>query len=189
MVKHSGMRNGISLVEMMIAIILFGVITVLAFQYYKNFINTDLSAQKARVATLVDQARQLSSAYDVYRVQTGDDLSDISDLYSDNIMILTGPMPIIDEIAPDASNGWEIYDGADFDSSGTNDLAFRYPVVGGALGLSYCNVFNNMIDPDYELTTAVGDLPNEGNAWGDFGETFCYEDGGDRFITLIKEVR
>ena len=35
--NYRGMRSGISLVEMMIAVILFGVISVVGLKYYKNY--------------------------------------------------------------------------------------------------------------------------------------------------------
>jgi len=51
--NYTGMRKGISLVEMMIAIILFAALSTIGLKYYKNYINTDLQAMKARNAAAV----------------------------------------------------------------------------------------------------------------------------------------
>ncbi len=62
--SYSGMRKGLSLVEMMIAIVLFGVLSTVGYKYYKNFLYTELAAKQARVAALIDPATQLSNAYE-----------------------------------------------------------------------------------------------------------------------------
>ncbi len=67
--SYKGKRQGISLVEMTIAVILFGVLSTIAMLYYKSLFNIDLTAKKARVAALMDQAYQLSGAYGVFVAQ------------------------------------------------------------------------------------------------------------------------
>ncbi|MDQ1298907.1 MAG: hypothetical protein QG558_1446, partial [Campylobacterota bacterium] len=44
---YTGMRKGISLVEMMITIILFAALATISLKYTKNFFDTGLAAQKA----------------------------------------------------------------------------------------------------------------------------------------------
>jgi prepilin-type N-terminal cleavage/methylation domain-containing protein len=43
---RKGMRKGISLVEMLIAIILFGTISMISFKYAANFYDTKLASKK-----------------------------------------------------------------------------------------------------------------------------------------------
>ena len=57
--EKMGMRKGISLVEMLIAIVLFGVIGTISFIYYKNYYDTSFAAKKLRISVVIDQASQL----------------------------------------------------------------------------------------------------------------------------------
>jgi Tfp pilus assembly protein PilE len=87
---YKGMRKGISLVEMTIAVILFGLLSTIAMLYYKSLFNIDLTSKKARVAALMDQAYQLSGAYDVFVAQQGvsPSLSDLTEFNASNVLIL-----------------------------------------------------------------------------------------------------
>jgi len=94
MKQYTGMRKGISLVEMIIAIILFAALATIGLKYSKNYINTDLQAMKARVAAAMEQGRQLSDAYKIYTVEYGD-LNQTSDLNSTASMVMTNlPVPV-----------------------------------------------------------------------------------------------
>jgi prepilin-type N-terminal cleavage/methylation domain-containing protein len=175
MVQSTGMRNGISLVEMMIAIILFGVISVIGFQYYKNFMNTDLSAKKARVASLMDQARQLSNAYDVYQVQVGTAPTAITDLNASNVMIITEIPPAMTEVG---AAQWTLDTTTDYTNTGNNDIAFVYAidnVAASADNEEYCALFNNMIDPTISIDVSHGDtFDTSDDAYAALGSAFCH---------------
>jgi Tfp pilus assembly protein PilE len=106
MKQYTGMRKGISLVEMIIAIILFAALATIGLKYSKNYINTDLQAMKARVAAAMEQAKQLSDAYKIYTVEYGD-LNQTSDLNSTASMVMTNlPIPI-NEITATTPIAWE----------------------------------------------------------------------------------
>jgi prepilin-type N-terminal cleavage/methylation domain-containing protein len=92
--NYTGMRKGISLVEMMIAIILFAALAAVGLKYTKNYINTDLQAMKARVAAAMDQGSQLAQAYKLFTTQYGAP-STIIDFNATATQVLTGlPAPI-----------------------------------------------------------------------------------------------
>lgn len=177
---YTGMRKGITLVEMMIAIILFGVIAVVGFKYYKNYYNTDLSAKKARVAALMEQATQLSNAYDIYKAQFGTAPTAISDLTADNAKILTAIPTAITEIG---AAGWVMdtatdYTGAVAPGTIATDIAYTYvidnPGAGKADNEEYCALFNNMIDPTLSVNKVDLDVFGTNTAqYAALGNAFC----------------
>lgn len=193
---YSGMRKGISLVEMMIAVILFGVISVVGFKYYKNFYNTNLSAKKARVAALLDQATQLTSAYDIYTAQFGTAPAFITDLTANNVKILTALPTAITEVG---AAGWVLdtatdYTGANAPGTVANDIAFTYtiddPGVGKADNEEYCALFNNMIKPS--LSVSVADLATFGlpaTQYAAMGNAYCEGSVANALkIVVLKQV-
>jgi Tfp pilus assembly protein PilE len=107
MKQYTGMRKGISLVEMIIAIILFAALATIGLKYSKNYINTDLAAMKARVAAAMEQAKQLSDAYKLYTVEYGD-LNATEDLNSTSSLVLTNLPVAIDEITASATCAWDL---------------------------------------------------------------------------------
>ncbi len=150
----SGMRKGISLVEMMIAIVLLGVLSVIGYKYYKNFFDTDLVAKKARMGTVVDQASQLSSAYDVYQQQMGTAPTLIGELNASNVQILKA----LPTMPSSVSASWDLNVTDIGGPSAVADAVFILPLTGGATGSitadakKYCRVFNNMMDSSKSLT-------------------------------------
>jgi len=170
----TGMRKGISLVEMMIAIILFGVISIVGYKYYKNFMNTSLSGQKARVASLIDQARQLSNAYDVYKAQFGVVPTDEANLTQANALIMTSIPSGIEEITGDPSVTWNLV--ANINLNGSAD----------DVGV------NNFADSSFDLNaSSVQDTTQ--NGYDNISHTFfCYDPNGDGTgateIVFVKEV-
>ncbi len=193
---YTGMRKGISLVEMMIAVILFGVIAVVGFKYYKNFYNTDLAAKKARVAALMDQATQLSNAYDVYTTQFGTAPTAISDLTANNAKILTSAPTPIDEIG---AGGWTLTTGTDYtgaNAPGTvaTDIAFTYTVDDPGVGLAdneeYCALFNNMIDSSLSVDKVDGDTFGANAAqYAALGDAYCAGSVANTLtIVVLKQV-
>ncbi len=102
--NYTGMRKGISLVEMMIAIILFAALATVGLKYTKNYINTDLQAMKARVAAAMDQGSQLTQAYKLYTTQYGAPTS-INDLNATATPVLTSLPATITEMS---ALGWDL---------------------------------------------------------------------------------
>jgi prepilin-type N-terminal cleavage/methylation domain-containing protein len=190
---YNGMRKGISLVEMTIAVILFGVLSTIAMMYYKSLFNTDLTSKKARVAALMDQGRQLSGAYDVYVAQMGVSPTDanLSDFNATNVMILKRLPRDIREMS---TTGWEL------NSTGivNGRPGFLFPIdlngTGGWDTVSddelYCAIFNHEINSSVEYN--VTNNQNFG-ALADLAanyDEFCYSEtvGADRkhWIVILK---
>lgn len=186
--SHKGMRKGISLVEMLIAIVLFGVLSVVSFKYSKNFINTDLAAKQARVSALIDQATQLSTAYDVYSAKFGTAPILITDLNASNAKVLTDIPVAITEIGA----AWSLEVGTDYTGSGTNDIAFSFPVTNVTPSTSneeYCAVFNNSIDSSLSLDVTDGqDFGFSTVQYPLLGNAFCFGTGLTVEIVFIKEA-
>lgn len=183
------MRNGISLVEMMIAVILFGVISIVGFKYSKNYYNTDLAAKKARVASLVEQANQLSNAYDVYLAQMGTAPTTITDLNASNVQILSSIPTAITEIG---TTGWSLDTATNYAATAALDIAFIFPVTDVTPSTSnedYCAVFNNMIDTSLSLVTTDGQsFDTAPNQYAALGDAFCYGSAASMTIVFIKEA-
>lgn len=190
---YNGKRKGISLVEMTIAVILFGVLSTIAMLYYKSLFNIDLTAKKARVAALMDQAYQLSGAYDVFVAQQGvaPSVADLSEFNATNVMILRTLPRDIKEMT---TVGWELNT-----SSVNGHPAFQFPIdlngTGGWDVLSdddfYCAIFNHEINHSVDLNV-TNDM-NFGSAttqYANYGDTFCYSqlDGGHykHWIMIVK---
>lgn len=196
--NRPGMRNGLSLVEMLIAIILFGVISSIGYKYYKNFYDTSLAAKKATVSALIDQATQLSNAYDIYQIQKGTVPAAITDLSGATVKIITEvPDPIL--VMTDAANGWEIAS-VDVDGAGANDIVLGYQLTGSASNadkLDYCNVLNNIANSSYSLNTVDGDVGTAAtmydgtNASGlAFKDFMCYRTAANTYLfAFVKTIQ
>lgn len=179
------MRKGLSLVEMMIAIILFGVMSMIGLQYYKNFMNTDLSAKKARVAALLDQATQLSNAYDLYKAQFGTSPANVAALYANNSMILTGEPTAITEIG---AGPWNLSTATDIDDADADDstnagvdedVAFTYTIDNSGIDdEQYCALINNTIDStvSVNVTSSTTFMASDAAVTA-YGKVFCYNSG------------
>lgn len=154
MIHGSKMRKGISLVEMLIAVVLFGVISSIGYKYYKNFYDVSLSAKQTRISAIIDQATQISNAYDLYTMKVGTAPTTMANLSANNIKILTGTPTKMDEIT---ATGWEIK--TDLELGGvtaTNDIGFVYTLDAAGLSaadeLEYCNILNNVASSAWNLT-------------------------------------
>lgn len=187
---YNGKRKGISLVEMTIAVILFGVLSTIGMLYYKSLFNIDLTAKKARVAALMDQAHQLSGAYDVYTAQFGvaPTATDLSDLNSTNSMILT-ELPI--RIREMSTSGWEL--NVSTGIIGTSDKALQFTIdLNGTVSPRtddelYCAIFNHEINTSASYVVTPGQ--NFGTAQQQYdalGRAFCYTAGGLNHIMIVK---
>ena len=189
---YNGMRKGISLVEMTIAVILFGLLSTIAMMYYKSLFNTDLTSKKARIAALMDQGRQLSGAYDVYVAQMGTAPTDanLSDFNATNVMILKRLPRDIREMS---TTGWEL------NTSIVNDRAgFLFPIDLNGTSYStltddelYCAIFNHELNSSVEYNVTQN---QDFGALADWASTeydeFCYSEtvGADKkhWIVILK---
>lgn len=172
---YNGTRKGISLVEMTIAVILFGVLSTIAMIYYKSLFNIDLTAKRARVAALMDQGYQLSGAYDVYVAQTGVAPTNVNllDFNATNIMILKSLPRNIREMT---TVGWEL------NTSIINGRAgFTFPIdLNGTAYQSitdddlYCAIFNHELNTSIDLNVTnnqdFGSLATQATLY----DEFCY---------------
>ena len=101
--NYTGMRKGISLVEMMIGIVLFAALSTIGLKYVKNYINTDLQASKARNAAAMEEAAQLTNAYKLFTTQYGQ-LSSITELNATATQVMTA-IPL--KITEMTTAGWD----------------------------------------------------------------------------------
>lgn len=185
---YNGMKKGISLVEMTIAVILFGVLSTIAMLYYKSLFNIDLTAKKARVAALMDQAYQLSGAYDVYVAQQGvsPTNTNLNDFNASNVLILRSLPRDIREMT---SVGWEL------NTSIINGRpGFTFPIdLNGTSYTSlkdddlYCAIFNHELNSSIEYNVTnnsnFGTLAVNASKYTEF----CYTDSiGKHWIVILK---
>ena len=194
-----GMRKGISLVEMLIAIVLFGVISTIGYKYYKNFYDTTLAAKKARVAAIVDQATQINNAYDIYAMQVGTLPITMASLSAVTTKILTETPTPIAEIT---TTGWKIASptaladmaGLDLDGDATgNDVAFVYSVDAPANNSDkrdYCNILNNIEDSTWSLESLDAAILSDDGMYGaGFTKIMCYSTAANTYnFAFIKTV-
>lgn len=161
--SHKGMRGGISLVEMLIAVILFGVIASISYSYYKNYYDTSFAAKQLRVYVIMDQATQLSTAFDIYEVKNGFAPATIQAMVDDKILTDT---PVAQPFV--TNTGWVINAAVEVDGGVTpaNDTVFQYDldsVVGTAADkLDYCNILDNTADTSWSLDQAVSTAISHG---------------------------
>ena len=146
---YTGMRKGISLVEMMIAVILFAALATIGLKYSKSFINTDLQAMKARVGAAMEQGSQLTTAYKLFTTQYGV-LPTYADLNATATPIMTATPNIITEMS---LLGW------DYNSStgaGTGK-GFTMKIDANQTALSdatYCAIWNHEFNSSVELNVS-----------------------------------
>lgn len=185
---YNGKRKGISLVEMTIAVILFGVLSTIAMLYYKSLFNIDLTAKKARVAALMDQAYQLSGAYDVYTAQFGVAPTSLNDFNATTAMILT-ELPI--RIREMSTLGWELNTSTAIPGTSGKALQFKIDLNGTVTPATdddlYCAIFNHEINTSVPLN--VSNNTNFGTAQAQYlalGRAFCYTEGGFHHVMLVK---
>ncbi len=191
---YNGKRKGISLVEMTIAVILFGLLSAIALFYYRSLFNIDLTAKKARVAALMDQAYQLSGAYDIFVAQQGvaPSVANLSELNATNVLILRNLPRKIQEMT---TVGWELNT-----SMANGRPGFQFPIDLNGTSYTtlsdddlYCAIFNHELNTSLELNvtnnTDFG-TATALNANAAYGDVFCYSEliGTDykHWIVILK---
>jgi len=150
------MRKGISLVEMLIAIVLFGVISSIGYKYYKNFYDVSLAAKQTRISAIIDQATQISNAYDLYVMKEGVAPTTMAKLSAANVGILTEKPTAMPELT---NTGWAISTNLELGgTTANNDIGFTYVLDGTGLSatdeLEYCNILNNVAISSWNLDAA-----------------------------------
>jgi type II secretory pathway pseudopilin PulG len=180
------MRKGISLVEMIIAIILFAALAAIGLKYAKTYLNTDLQAKKARVAALTDQANQLVQAYTIFKSETGLEPNSIDDLNGTSSILHAIPTQIIEM----STLGWNFSS----DYNGSKKAAFYFVIdlngttVGTKSDEEYCALFNREFNTSTELNVSDGQLFGITDAnttketWGNY---FCFSNASDVNTTIV----
>jgi prepilin-type N-terminal cleavage/methylation domain-containing protein len=149
------MRKGISLMEMLVAIILLGILSSVGYNYYKNYFDTSLSAKQIKVSVLIEQAAQLKNALELYKVKFGADVNTTQGL---NELAVQSIITEVPAAIPDMSDqGWILNTGGmDIDSTlitalgGTTlaDQVITYDLNGTTTAIAdlmdYCNALNNI---------------------------------------------
>jgi len=203
--KRNGMRNGISLVEMMIAIIIFGVISAAGYKYYKNYYDIGLASKQTLMSIVVDQGTQLSNAYDIYETKKGVAPTDIAFLSAADVRIIKETPAAIPEVS---DTGWAIKTDLELDkgTTATNDIAFTYTIDASGLSteekIAYCNVINNIAASawDYNATSDSASTANDEekitkseemydkSTWN-FKNIMCYTPDDSAFtVAFVKKV-
>jgi prepilin-type N-terminal cleavage/methylation domain-containing protein len=212
-VSHRGMRKGISLMEMLVAIILLGILSSVGFTYYKNYYSTALAAKQIKVAVLLDQASQLKNGLELYNIKTGSDannsVADPAD--ADNGLGLLVAQRLITSIPatiPDMSDkGWFVETNTTDISStflltqgGTTlvDQFLTYDLNGTSTGSDrqdYCNALNNIASNGVlSFDVVEAGLGADINASAELGNNtyFCWDsdtgtaDAGQQLVFLSK---
>jgi prepilin-type N-terminal cleavage/methylation domain-containing protein len=157
MKQYTGMRKGISLVEMMIAVILFAILATVGLKYNKNYINTELQGMKARTAAAMEQASQLVTGYKLYKTQYGTP-TDIEDLNATTTMVMTSLPNAITEMT---LLGWDLNTTTGIGSG----YAFHMNLDGNTSAVEaaqYCALWNREYNSSVELN--VSGTENYGTA-------------------------
>jgi prepilin-type N-terminal cleavage/methylation domain-containing protein len=144
------MRKGISLVEMMIAVILFAVLATTTVKYGMNYINTGLQGMKARTAAAMEQASQLTTGYKLYKTQYGTPTT-INDLNASTTMVMTSLPNAITEMS---LLGWDLNTSTGITGSG---YAFYMNLDGNNSAIEaaqYCALWNREYNVSVELNVS-----------------------------------
>ena len=193
---HNGMRNGISLVEMLIAIVLFGLITVIGYNYYKNYYDTTFAAKQARIYAIIDQATQLSNALDVYSIKMGYLPKDIKAMVVERILLQKpDSQPSVTKTDGNASNfaqGWQLDNNVTL-LTGKEGVVFTMSVDSNLSTtqdkMDYCNILNNTANSDNNLSVTNAQMTLKTSmalGYAEYNATmFCYKQGADTNITMV----
>jgi len=210
--SHKGMRKGLSLLELLIAIVLMGVLSAVGFKYYKVFYDTSFAAKQAKMYMIIEQAQQLSGAHQLFETKNGLVPVNIDSMVTDK-QLLKEP-PVMTDVS---GTGWQLltyqtlglYDTNQSDGnisidtnesfwSGAiaNDIAFvlRFDETTTAMQtrLDFCNIINNSGERTWALNsldgnyTSIGDEPYDmyaANRTSD--DIFCYKDGDGNYTAVF----
>jgi len=151
----------------------------------------------------MDQATQMSGAYDIYKAKRGEAPASIDNLYAaDTKILLRKP----DKVVEITTSGWDLSTSMNINTdTGDNDIAFTYKIDAPSTTsdkLEYCNVLNNIVNSDWDYN-AVSDSGNSGatdekvgtvremydkTSWN-FKTITCFANDDDEFtFVFIKEL-
>lgn len=173
MKQYTGMRKGISLVEMTIAIVLFAALAAIGLKYTKVYLNTDLQAKKARVAAATDQASQLVQAYQIYKTETGVEPTSIND-FNGSSKIMTKWPTLIKEMS---TTGWELNTSTGLTGTG---VAFQMKLdvnktTTDPVNALHCAIFNREFNTSAELNvTSTYAFGTAAHQQAVMGNSFCF---------------
>ena len=178
MKAYTGMRKGISLVEILIAIVLFGVVTTISFTYYKTYYDTAFAAKQTRVYTIMDQASQLNNAFQLYNTKNGQDPADVDAMVTDRQLTA---VPVKQPFVSDT--GWELDTNLSLEDNATGTgVGFVYKIDGLTASnqdkLDYCNILNNTGSPaGWGLNLTDGNITGSDEMWrrGDANDSEEFE--------------
>ncbi len=181
---YTGMRKGISLVEMMIAIILFAALATIGLKYTKNYINTDLQAMKARVAAAMEQGSQLTQAYKLYTTQYGAPTT-INDFNATATPVLTSLPAAIKEMS---LLGWD-YNTTTGVGSGKAFHMFLDGNTTATQSTQYCAIWNKEFNSSVELnvsgTESYGTITAPTHV-DSTAVSYCYGDATLGYEVIVK---
>ncbi|MFK5937018.1 MAG: prepilin-type N-terminal cleavage/methylation domain-containing protein [Sulfurimonas sp.] len=196
--RGHGMRRGISLIEMLMAIVLLGLLGGISFNYYKVYYDVDFAAKQAKVYVILDQATQLSGAHDLYTVKNGLEPTTVAAMVTDKQLLrIPDPIPEI------TAAGWVLLPAVEVDGGTTaaNDVAFTYAIdtaAGTDLAsqVDYCNILTNTSSTaTWSLSStatnigAIGTDIATGYAEANWGnDYFCYSSAApaaDKTMTMV----
>jgi len=200
--KYARMRNGISIVEMMIAVVLFGLLSTIGFKYAKNFYDISLTSKQALVSSIIEQATQVSNAYDIYETKVGEPPLDVAKLSDKDLRILTSTPARIKVLS---TTGWELNNSIDIDGNGgNNDIALVYKIDAPATDIEkqmYCNVLNNIANPTWDYnasynstdTTDKEEINSPSGMYNktiaDFKKLMCFgTDASTMVFAFVKQI-
>jgi len=193
---HKGMRKGISLIEMLVAIVLFGIIGTISYTYYKNYYDTSFAAKQLRIYTVVDQAAQLSNAFDLYNTKIGVDPTTVDQLVDQRILT---QVPVKQPFV--TNTGWVLEENLTIVTGDNTGVAFRYAIDGNNSNtdkLDYCNILNQTADTAWPLTSTDSDQASIATRWAEGNasvssemEFFHCDQNGTAFtyhLTFVKRA-
>ena len=185
--SHKGMRRGLSLMEMLVAVIMLGILSSVGYNFYKNYFDTSLAAKQIKVAVLIDQASQLKNALELYRIKFGVDVNTTQTLsvLADQRIITEVPS----EMPEVSSTGWILEtDLQDINSTliasqgGTtnNEQLITYDLDQGTVvdKMQYCNALNNIASSGVtDFTVVESDLNTTTSAAAETNTNtfFCWD--------------
>ena len=182
--NYTGMRKGISLVEMMIAIILFAALATVGLKYTKNYIDTGLQAMKARVAAAMDQGTQLTQAYKLYTSQYGTPTT-MNDFNATATPVLTSLPARITEMS---TLGWDFNTSTGVGSGKAFQMKLDTNTT-ATTDAQYCQIWNHEFNSSVELN--VSGTENAGtisvpNYVSTTSTSYCYGNATDGYYVIVK---
>jgi prepilin-type N-terminal cleavage/methylation domain-containing protein len=167
-----GMRSGLSLMEMLISIVLFGLLSTMSFKYYKNYYDTSFAAKQARIYVIIDQAGQLNNAFELYTTKNGKDPEDVNALVQDKILTaIPATQPLISNAGwvLDLNRSVSAFSDIRWADNNGSDVVFYLSMADGnasdADKMDYCNILTNAADTNWELNNTRAETNTSYEHW------------------------